>query len=525
MKKVVIPTKLQSIAREVLEQHGGYVVVQDEKMPLDKLAVEHPDTYALIVRSEKVTASVIDALPALRVIIRAGAGYNTIDTQYARQKGIDVMNTPGANANAVAEEVIAMILADARHLVEADHSVREGKWEKSKFMGRELAGKTVAILGVGAIGRLLIRRLQGFDVRIIGYDPVLSEERARDLGLQLADLPEIFSAADYISLHIPENEQTRGLINESLLQLMKEGATLINCARSGLIDEEALRRVKKGKSVRFLNDVYPKDEAGAKPISDVADLMLPHLGASTMEANTNAARRAAEELVEYDEKGITSYVVNRNVPAGLDELFGDLAHTLSRLCREMVGIKHPLKQIETSFYGSLKPYAEWLLLPLMTGLNKDFDRAMDYAAALQYLKEMGILYTNRETDPRKGYENSITIDMTAHTGKDQLVTASVRGTLAEGTLMISRIRDFDKLYFEPKGHIVIFTYTDRPGVLGQIAASLAEAGINIDDVRNPHNSDGSESLALLKVNQAVPSEVVQEVSRAIDAHTAFYMHF
>lgn len=525
MKKVLIPTKLETVARDILTEHGGYVVVQDMETPLAELAVAHPDTYALIVRSEKISAAVIDAFPALRVIIRAGAGYNTIDTQYARRKGIDVMNTPGANANAVAEEVIAMILADARHILAADRSSREGKWEKSRFMGRELAGKTVGILGVGAIGRLLVRRLQGFDVRVLGYDPVLSEERARDLGIELADLTEIFETADYISLHIPENDQTRGMIGEELLSVMKPGGTLINCARAGVIDEVALRHVKAERAIRFLNDVYPKDEAGPKPISDVADLMLPHLGASTVEANTNAARRAAEELIEFDEKGITAYVVNRDVPAGLDEVFGDLAYTLARLCREMVGARHPLKQIETSFYGSLKPYAEWLLLPMVAGISKDFDRSMDYAAALQYLKEMGVQYRNRDADPRKGYENSITVDMTAHTGKDQLVSASVRGTLAEGTMMISRISDFDKLYFEPKGHAVLFIYADRPGVLGRIAAALAAADINIDDVRNPHSSEGTESLALMKVNRPVPTGVVEKIGRGIEARTAFYIQF
>ncbi len=523
MKKVLIPTKLQSIARDILEEHGGYSVVQDESTPLPELAAAHPDTYALIVRSEKIGAELIDALPALRVIVRAGAGYNTIDTQHARRKGIDVMNTPGANANAVAEEVIAMILADARHVVQADPSVRSGLWEKKKFMGRELAGKTVGIVGLGAIGKLLLRRLQGFEVRALGYDPVISEERARDLNIELTDLHTIFREADYVSLHIPENDQTRGIVNEELLTLMKPGATIVNCARAGIIDEDDLRRLKPEKKIRLLNDVYPKDEAGPKPIADVSDLMLPHLGASTVEANTNAARRAAEELIEYDDMGITSFVVNRDIPAGLDEEFGELAYTLSRLCRAMVGADHPLKQIETSFYGTLKPYAQWLLLPMVAALNKDFDRSMDYAAALQYLKDMGVDYRDRETDPSKKYENSITVDFTAHTGGDQLMAASVRGTVTEGNLMISRISDFDKLYFEPKGHTVIFTYEDRPGVLGRIAAALASANINIDDVRNPHNSKGTQSLALLKVNQPVSPDLVRRIADEIEAHTAFHI--
>ncbi len=525
MKKVLIPTKLDRIAADMLTQHGGYSVVQDNTTPLADLLAQHADAYALIVRSEKITEDVIHALPDLKVIIRAGAGYNTIDTQAARRRGIDVMNTPGANANAVAELVVALYLADARHIVKADPSTRAGKWEKSQFMGRELAGKTVGIVGLGAIGKLLVRRLQGFQVRILGYDPVMSEERARDLDVELVDMATLFSQSDIVSLHLPENDQTRGLINADLLRQMKKEATLINCARSGVVNEEDVRRIKPELQLRFLNDVYPKDEAGEKSVADVADVMLPHLGANTREANTNAARRAAEELIEYDDKGITSYVVNRDIPEGLDEAYGDLAYTLSKLCRALVGSQHPIKEIETSFYGSLKPYATWLLIPIVTALNQNVDRSMDHAAALKFLKEMGISYQDREADPRKGFENSITVDFTAHTGTDQLMVYSVRGTVAEGNLMIARINDFDKLYFEPRGHAVLFTYEDRPGVLGRIAAALAEANINIDDVRNPHDSKCKQSLALLKVNQPVDPKLIAQIGQSIGAVTACSISF
>ena len=517
----MIATQLEPVALETLEKHGGYTVVQEAARPLPELAAAHPDVYALLVRSERVTAEIIDALPQLRVVIRAGAGYNTIDTQYARRKGIDVLNTPGANANAVAEEVVALMLADARHLVAADPSVRSGLWEKKRFMGRELAGKTVGVVGLGAIGKLLVRRLRGFEVRVLGYDPVLSEERARDMDVELVDLARLFAECDYVSLHIPENDQTRGLVNSDLLGRMKRGATLVNCARAGIVNEDDLRRWKAELDLRFLNDVYPKDEAGPKPVADIADLMLPHLGANTREANYNAARRAAEELIEYDDKGITSYVVNRDIPAGLDEEFGELAYTLARLGRYMVGVGHPLKQIETSFYGTLKPYAQWLLLPMVAALSKEFDRSMDYAAALTYLKDMGVEYLDREVDPDKKYDNSMTVDFVAHAGGDRLVSASVRGTVAEGTLMISRINDFNKLYFEPVGPTVFFTYADRPGVLGRIAAMLAEENINIDDVRNPHNAKGTDSLALLKVNRLPDDRLVKRIAEAIDASVAF----
>lgn len=525
MKKVLIPTKLDAIARDTLEKHGGYEVVQDESTDFTALATTHFDAYALIVRSEKVTPEIIDAMPSLKVIIRAGAGYNTIDTMYARSKGIDVMNTPGANANAVAEEVVALMLADARHVIPADASTREGKWEKKLFMGTELTGKTVGIVGFGAIGQLVARRLIGFDMTVLVYDPFLSAERSEELGAKLTKLETIFEQCDYVSLHMPENDETRGLVNRHLLSRMKNGATLINCARSGIINEDDLREIKADKSLRFLNDVYPKDMAGDKSVTDIADIMLPHLGASTKEANFNAASRSATQLIDFDDKGIASYVVNRDIPMGLDRNYCELAYLLAHLCRGIAGDKGKLKLIETSFYGNLKPYADWLLIQVVAALSDDFERTQGVVAAQEYLAEMGVEYFNREVDADKGYENSITVDVTMSIDSANYQRTSVRGTVTEGNVMISRINDFDKLYFEPTGAAAIFIYKDRPGVVGHIGNALAEAGINIDDMRNPHDPSGETSLALMKINQKIECELVQKIAADIDAIHASCVNF
>jgi len=525
MKKVLIPTKLNAVAREILGQHGGYEVVQDDSTDLGTLASQNPDTYALFVRSEKVTPEVIDAMPSLKVVIRAGAGYNTIDTKYARSRGIDVMNTPGANANAVAEEVVALMLADARHIAAADASTREGKWEKKNFMGKEVTGKSIGIVGFGAIGQLVAKRLSGFDVKVLAYDPFLSDERARDLGAESVELVEIFEQCDYISLHMPENDETRGLINKSLFARMKNGATLINCARAGIINEDDLRALKADKKLRFLNDVYSKDAEGDKSVADIADIMLPHLGASTVEANFNAASRAATQLIDYDDKGIASYVVNRDVPEGLDRAYSELAFMLSHLCRSIAGGNKQMKLIETSFYGDLAKYADWLLVQIVAALSDEFERSMGYDAALEYLKEMGVEYFNRETDTSKGYGNSITVDVTTSVDAELFRRISVRGTVAEGNMMISRINDFDKLYFEPVGTAVLFIYKDRPGVIGQIGNALAEANINIHDMRNPHDPTGENSLALMKISQGSDCKVVQVIGEQINALHASCVNF
>jgi len=520
-KKVLIPTKLDRIAGEVLAATGLYEAVQDDVTPLADLAARHRDAYALIVRSEKITAAVIDALPALKVIIRAGAGYDTIDTKHARRKGIDVMNTPGANSNAVAEEVLALMLADARFIVPADVSTRAGGWEKKAFMGREIAGKTVGIVGLGNIGRLVARRLSGFDCRLLGFDPVIAPERAQDLEVALVNLETLFKESDFITLHVPLTDETANMVDETLLMRMKNGATLINCARHGIIDEAALRRIKPQKRLRFLNDVYAKDEAGAKPCADIADLMLPHLGANTHEANWNAARRAAEQLVEYDEKGIATYIVNRDVPEGLDPAYGDLAFTLARVARVLVGREVKLQKIETSIYGSLAPFADWLLIPIVASLWNEFDRSMDVGAARQFLKERGIEYVNRKVDPHKRFANSITLDMLATVDAGTLRRTSVRGTVAENTLMISRIDEFDKLYFEPKGSTVYFQYDDRPGVVGAVGLSLASSGINIEDVRHSHSMESGQSLVMMRVNKSVPAPLVSKIAEEIKANRAF----
>lgn len=285
MKKVLIPTKLDSVASKILTDNGNYQVIQDAQTPFAELVAANSDAYALIVRSEVVDSATIDALPQLKVIVRAGAGYNTIDTKYARKRGVDVMNTPGANANAVAEEVIALILAEMRHVVPADASVRAGKWEKKLFMGTELSGKTVGIVGLGNIGRLVAKRLRGFECHILGYDPLVPSEKVRSAGIEPVSLEELFSESDIITLHIPETDTTRKMLSTNLLSCMKTGAMIVNCARAGIVDEDALRAAKSVKKLHYITDVYPKDEAGEKSIADVADVMMPHLGASTKEAN------------------------------------------------------------------------------------------------------------------------------------------------------------------------------------------------------------------------------------------------
>ncbi|MDD4102658.1 MAG: NAD(P)-dependent oxidoreductase, partial [Kiritimatiellae bacterium] len=518
--KVLTPTKLDAVAADLLKAHGGYEVVQDASTPLSEQVKAHADAYALIVRSEKAPAEVLDALPQLKVVIRAGAGYDNIDIKHARKRGVDVMNTPGANANGVAEEVIAMMLADARHVVKADATTRAGGWEKKNYMGREITGKTVGIVGLGNIGRLVAKRLRGFECRVLGYDPLVNSDRLRDFGIEAATLEEIFSKSDYVTLHIPGGEGTRGLVGAKLIGLMKKGATIVNCARYGIVDEDALRAVKAEKGLRYLNDVYAKDEAGPKSMADIADLMLPHLGANTREANYVAAQRAAQELIDLDEKGDMSCIVNRDIPEGLERAYCELAFNIASLVRQISGTDNPIKMLETSFYGELAPFGKWLTVSILSGIWPDFDRYNDYKAAVKFLKEMGIELVDREADSEKGYGNAMTIDLTVERQGEGLKKYSVRGTVTEGVNTVSRIDEFDRLYFEPSGATLFCLYDDRPGVIAAVSRKLADAGINIEDMRNPHNTKTQRSLAIIKLSQPVSSQMLGEIKAEIKAHSA-----
>ncbi len=518
--KVLIPTKLNRIASDILKKNG-YEVVQDQETALEELIKQHKDAEALLVRSEKVTPAIIDALPNLKLIVRAGSGYNTIDIQYARRQNVDVMNTPGANANAVAEEVFALALAHYRHVVRGDNTTRQGLWEKKKLMGRELYGKTLGILGLGNIGQLVAKRASGFEMKLLGYDPVITRHRAEEIGVELVDLKRLFSESDIVTMHIPETKETVGMINKYLLNLMKPEATLINCARAGILNEDDFRELKAEKEFGFCNDVYPEDAPGEKSVADIADIMLPHLGASTHEANINAARRAAEQLIAYFERGVTSFVVNKGVPDGLDEQYQHLAYHIALLARHYLGTGESIRRIECSFYGDLGQFSKWFVSPIVAGICTDFDSFQDPQGAEQYLKEKGIDFVVRSTDESKHYGNSMTIDMLE--GGQQLREVSVRGTIAESIIMISRINNFEKLYFEPTGNNLFVVYLDRPGVLSKITGACADAGLNIEDIRAPLDRSARLALAILKLDKEIPADVVERIRQAVDAEVAFAM--
>ena len=517
--KILIPTKLDKAAAAALSA-AGYEVVQDDATPLAELVKTHADAAGLIVRSEKVPPEIIDAMPGLKCIIRAGAGYDNIDYVYARTKGIDVMNTPGANANAVAEEVVAMILAAYRYVVPADVTTRAGEWNKKQYMGRELTRKTVGILGLGNIGRMLVKRLQGFECTVLGYDHFLSKQRALNIGATPAELDEIFSTADIISIHVPGGPGTKNMVDARLLELMKEGAMLVNCARYGVVDEDALRAVKKsGKKIIYCTDVHPKDVAAMQPSADVADVMLPHLGANTKEANKAAAMRAAAEMQAYFAEGDTSCVVNAEMPADLNPMHLRMAAMLGSLCYHAAGCK-PIRSIECTFYNNLRSFRKWFTPWILQGAVPGAEQGLMPAAAEASLRELGIAFKAREPMDDKLYDDSLTLDI--FTEEDgELHKASVRGMVVDGVPVVSRIDGFSQLYAALPGNTLVLRYKDRPGVIATIGQILSDGGINIDNIVAPLDKTSGDALAVIKTNKPVEAKQVSSIAERVKAKLAF----
>lgn len=517
--KILIPTKLDKAAAAALAG-AGYEVVQNDSDPIEVQAAANADAEGLIVRSEKVPQGVIDALPNLKCIIRAGAGYDNIDYVYARSKGIDVMNTPGANSNAVAEEVIAMALAAYRYVVPADTTTRAGEWNKKKYMGRELTRKTVGILGLGNIGRQLVKRLQGFECTVLGYDHFLSKQRALNIGASPASLDEIFATSDIISVHVPGGPATRNMVSAELIGKMKDGAMLINCARYGVVDEEALREAKNsGKNIIYCTDVHPKDTAAQQPSADIADIMLPHLGANTKEANKMAAMRAASQMQAYFENGDVSCVVNAETPVDLNPVHLQMAAMLGKLCC-LAGGSKPIRKIECTFYNNLRSFRKWFTPWILQGAVPGAEHGLMPAAAEASLREHGIVFKAREPKDDKQYDDSLTLDLFMEEHGEQKKT-SVRGLVVDGAPVVSRIDSFDHLYVALAGNTLILRYLDRPGVIATIGQLLSQSGINIDNITAPVDHASGDALAVIKTNKPVSEEQVKSIARAIAAKQAF----
>ncbi|MDE2237256.1 MAG: phosphoglycerate dehydrogenase, partial [Elusimicrobia bacterium] len=495
-----------------LSDHPGVELRYELKPSPDLLARALEGVGAWLVRSEtKVTADWIEKARALRLIGRAGVGVDNIDLKAATRRGIAVVNAPSANTIAACEHAMGLLLAVSRNIPQADADVKAGRWQRSKWMGLELQGKTLGIVGLGRIGREMARRAAAFGMRVVALDPFVAAEQAATLGVTLAaDLKALLSQSDFVTLHAPSSDKTRKLLNAETLAYFKPGARLVNCARGDLIDEAALARaLASGQLAAAALDVFSKEPLPAdSPLRGLANLILtPHLGASTQEAQEKVAEELARSVLAFHKSGLAPNALNlpgfdAETLKSLGEYLG-LAEALGRFAGQ--AIDSGVRELECRFHGDFsaaqrRPLAVAALKGLLSSM---LAQEASYISAPALAAERG-LRTSDAWDPlsREGFQRLLTVTAVTDAGR-----VSVGGTLlAPGQPRLVRFNDL-AIEVLPQGKLLVLTNKDTPGVIGRIGTLLGEAGVNIADMRVGRLAPHGEAVMVLTVDEDVSKEV------------------
>src|SRR5436190_7489960 len=468
----------------------------------------------LAVRSStKVTAAAMDAaLPRLKVIGRAGIGVDTIDVSAASARGIVVMNTPFGNSITTAEHAIAMLFALAREIPQADQSTQAGKWEKNRFMGVELSGKTLGLIGCGNIGSIVADRAHGLRMKVVAYDPFLSPERALELGVEKVELEDLLARADFITLHTPLTDQTRGILSREALTKTKRGVRIVNCARGGLIDEAALKdALDSGHVAGAALDVFAQEPAKANPLFGTPGLICtPHLGASTNEAQVNVAIQIAEQMSDFLLLGgITNAV---NVPSlSAEEAprlkpYMALAEKLGRLVGQIAGAE--IRSIDVEVEGHA---AELNIKPItgavLAGLMGTWSDTVNMVNAPYLAKERGLDVREIRSSQEGDFHTLLAVTVATDHGPKRV----------EGTLFGNRAPRLVNIFGVPieaelAGQMIYIVNTDAPGFIGALGTRLGENGINIATFNLGRHDAGGEAVALVSVDDPITPDVVNQLS-------------
>jgi D-3-phosphoglycerate dehydrogenase / 2-oxoglutarate reductase len=516
MPKVLISDELSDAAVQIFRDRGVEVDFQPKlgKDPA-KLAEIIGSYDGLAIRSAtKVTAELLERAEGLRVIGRAGIGVDNVDIPAASAKGIVVMNTPFGNSITTAEHAIAMLMACARQIPAADVSTQAGKWEKSRFMGTEITGKTLGLVGCGNIGSVVAARAIGLRMKVIAYDPFLSADRAKALGVERIDeVDDLLERADFVSLHVPKTEKTAGMLHAERIRRMKKGARLINCARGGLVDEAAVAEaVRDGHLAGAAFDVFGVEPAKENPLFGVPNVICtPHLGASTAEAQENVALQVAEQMSDYLMQGAITNAIN--APSVTAEEAPVLKPWI-RLC-EVLGsfagqvTDHPITEIEIEYVGevgelNLKPLTAALTAGLLTPL----------------VGEGGINIAETRKDAQGAYGSYVRLVVTT-----EHQTRSVAATIySDGKPRFIQIKGIG-LEAEPMRFMLYTTNTDVPGYIGALGMKLGEHGVNIATFALGRREKSGEALALLGVDEAIDPETLKEIAALPQVRQAKALRF
>lgn len=514
MPKVLIADKMSSEAEAALLARGVEVDYKPGLTPEELKAILSEYDGVAIRSATKLTAELIEAATRLKVIGRAGIGVDNVNIPAASKRGVIVMNAPFGNATTTAELTVALALAAARHIPAATASTRAGKWEKNGFMGRELAHKTLGIIGTGNIGSLVVERFLGLKMRVVAYDPFISQQRAEDLGVTLAPtLDEFWPLIDVLTVHTPLIPATRHIVNADAFAKMKDGVIIINCARGGIIDEVALyNALKSGKVFAAGLDVFEKEPAKENPLFELDNVVFtPHLGASTQEAQVKVAVQIAEQIADYLLKGTVQNALN--IPAVSEgelstlrpylNLADKLGTTLGQLTESGI------KRVEILFEGEAsalnrKPIINTVLNSLLSPM---LESGVNLVNAPLIAEERGIeVVEASRRHSSKGFTSAIAVTITTER-RERCIT----GTLLYGKE--PRIVAMNNIPIEatPEGNLLFVANNDAPGLIGRVGTLLGDAGINIANFHLGRKEVGGRAIAFINVDQDVPSAIMEQL--------------
>ena len=511
--RVLISDALSPAAVAIFEDRGVKVEFQPGLgKDKEKLAETINGFDGLAIRSAtKVTAKILERANSLKVIGRAGIGVDNVDIPAATARGIIVMNTPSGNSITTAEHAITLMLSLARQIPEADASTRAGKWEKNKFLGVEIFGKTLGIIGCGNIGSIVADRAIGLRMKVIAYDPYLSAERALDLGVEKVELEQLLRRADFITLHTPLTDKTRNIISRESLALTKKRVRLINCARGELVDEAALfDALTAGHVAGAALDVFVEEPATASPLFALPNVVCtPHLGASTTEAQENVALQVAEQMSDYLIRGAITNALNFPSISAEEapklKPFVALAEKLGSFAGQLT--ETGIKQVQLSYEGAVAQMnTRALTSAAIAGLLRPMLQDVNVVSAPIVAKERGIVVEETRREAEGDYESLINVAVVT-----DRQTRSVAGTVyADGRPRIVNIKGI-RMDAEFGPSMLYVTNQDKPGFVGRFATILAEAGINIATFHLGRDNAGGNAIALVEVDGMVPADVLAQV--------------
>lgn len=519
--KILISDPIEQSCVDILKREGFDV---DEKPGISRDEIKKiiPAYDALIVRSgTKVTADIIAEAKGLKVIGRAGAGVDNIDVEAASRRGIIVMNTPGGNTVSTAEHTVSMMLSLARNIPQAHMSLVDGKWDRKKFMGTELFGKTLGIVGLGKIGREVATRCRAFGMIVIGFDPLLASDIALKLGVELVPLDEIYRRSDFITVHTPLNDDTRGMLNEKTLAKCKKGVRLVNCARGGIIDETALlNALNSGQVAGAALDVFVEEPPKSNPLlQHPRAIATPHLGASTEEAQEKVAIQIAQQLADaLHERGISGAVnavaLQEGIPTELKPYLV-LAEKIGSLQAQLM--KGKLRDLTIETRGELlQKHVELLTTGVLKGFFSNLmSEPVNYINAPLIAQSMGIRINEKKERDGENYSHLLTVEY-ATDAEERSFSGTVFGTTRP------RIVRIDSYYFEinPEGILLFYSNTDRPGMLAKVGGILADASINIAGLSLGRSGIGGRALTVVGVDNPISDDVLAKISSLVGVFEA-----